>query len=156
MKSVILFFVLFLGLILFNVNYVYASELSLSNLCLEVCDKADPNSAQPKGYRSGCYILKGNVENTGVRVIDDVDVFAFIYDASDEEILPNRPRIGSLKNVIPGKNNFAVRVAVPSFAKPPFIIKKAKALKAVPVPTVTNNDFDDDTLPLERSIGDIL
>jgi len=149
--AIICFAILSLNLI--SVSTAHAVELSLSDLSLVGCDEADPESAQPERYRSGCYILNGQISNTGENTIENVDVFAFIYDASDEEVLPNRPRIGSLSDVPPGESAFVVRVPVPSFAAPPFSIRKAKARKAVPVPTLPSNSEDDDLLPLERSIN---
>ena len=127
-------------------------DLELSQLDLVKCDTADPASKQPKGYRSGCYILDGEIKSTAKSLIKDVDVFAFIYDASGEEVLPNRPRIGSINNVPVGTSQFSVRVPIPSFAVPPFMIKKAKAKVAIPVPTISKDSSDEDILPLERSI----
>ena len=117
------------------------------------CDTADPASKQPKGYRSGCYILDGQIRSDAQSVIKDVDVFAFIYDASGEEVLPNRPRIGSINNVPVGTSQFSVRVPIPNFAVPPFTIKKAKARVAIPVPTISQDPSDEDILPLERDIN---
>ena len=131
---------------------VESLDLELSQLDLVKCDTADPASKQPKGYRSGCYILDGEIKSTAKSLIKDVDVFAFIYDASGEEVLPNRPRIGSINNVPVGTSQFSVRVPIPSFAVPPFTIKRAKAKVAIPVPTISKDSSDEDILPLERSI----
>tara|TARA_B100001057_G_scaffold463112_1_gene516746 strand:+ start:333 stop:806 length:474 start_codon:yes stop_codon:yes gene_type:complete len=130
-----------------------AIELKLTQLELAKCDTADPASKQPKGYRSGCYILNGEINSNAKSTIKDVDVFAFIYDASEEEVLPNRPRIGSINNVPVGTSSFSVRVPIPSFAIPPFSIKKAKAKVAVPVPTISKDSSEEDILPLERGIN---
>ena len=132
---------------------VEALELQLNQLNLSICDTADPASKQPKGYRSGCYILNGEISSDAKSTIKDVDVFAFIYDASDEEVLPNRPRIGSINNVPVGISRFSVRVPIPSFAIPPFAIKKPKAKVAIPVPTISRDSSEDDLLPLERGIN---
>ncbi len=131
---------------------VESLDLELSQLDLVKCDTADPASKQPKGYRSGCYILDGEIKSNAKSLIKDVDVFAFIYDASGEEVLPNRPRIGSIINVPVGTSQFSVRVPIPSFAVPPFTIKKAKAKVAIPVPTISKDSSYEDILPLERSI----
>tara|TARA_B100001063_G_scaffold245538_1_gene281510 strand:+ start:1460 stop:1969 length:510 start_codon:yes stop_codon:yes gene_type:complete len=146
-----IFLVLFLSFSLL-VPSVEALNLELSQLNLVKCDTADPASKQPKGYRSGCYILDGEIKSTAKSLIKDVDVFAFIYDASGEEVLPNRPRIGSINNVPIGTSQFSVRVPIPSFAVPPFTIKKAKAKIAIPVPTISKDSSEEDILPLERSI----
>ena len=151
-KFIAIFFILLLSFAL--VPYVEAVELKLSQLDLVKCDTADPASKQPKGYRSGCYVLDGEISSNAKSTIKDVDVFAFIYDASDEEVLPNRPRIGSINNVPVGVSKFSVRVPIPSFAIPPFTIKKAKAKVAVPVPTISRDSSEEDILPLEREIND--
>jgi len=130
-----------------------AAELKLSGLDLINCETADPVSKQPKGYRSGCYILNGEISSDAKNTIKDVDVFAFIYDASGEEVLPNRPRIGSINNVPAGVSRFSIRVPIPSFAIPPFVIKNPKAKVAIPVPTISRDPSDDDLLPLEKGIG---
>ena len=145
-------FLVFLLTVLAAVPSVQALDLELSQLELVKCETADPASKQPKGYRSGCYILDGQIKSTAKSLIKDVDVFAFIYDASDEEVLPNRPRIGSINNVPVGTSQFSVRVPIPSFAVPPFTIKKAKAKVAIPVPTISKDTSDEDILPLERGI----
>jgi len=146
--------ILFIFCLFFSVAVppVESLDLELSQLDLVKCDTADPASKQPKGYRSGCYILDGQIKSTAKSLIKDVDVFAFIYDASGEEVLPNRPRIGSINNVPVGTSQFSVRVPIPSFAVPPFTIKKAKAKVAIPVPTISKDSSDEDILPLERSI----
>ena len=147
-----MFLVLFLSFSLL-VPCVEALDLELTQLDLVKCDTADPASKQPKGYRSGCYILEGEIKSTAKNLIKDVDVFAFIYDASGEEVLPNRPRIGSINNVPIGTSQFSVRVPIPSFAVPPFTIKKAKAKVAIPVPTISKDSSEEDILPLERGIA---
>jgi len=147
-----MFLVLFLSFLLL-VPPVEALDLELTQLDLVKCDTADPASKQPKGYRSGCYILEGEIKSTAKNLIKDVDVFAFIYDASGEEVLPNRPRIGSINNVPIGTSQFSVRVPIPSFAVPPFTIKKAKAKVAIPVPTISKDSSEEDILPLERGIA---
>ena len=151
-KNKLLALVLLLLLSFSLIPSAEALELQLNQLNLAICDTADPASKQPKGYRSGCYILAGEITNTAKSAIKDVDVFAFIYDASGEEVLPNRPRIGSINNVPVGVSQFSVRVPIPSFAIPPFTIKKAKAKVAIPVPTISKDPSEEDILPLERGI----
>ena len=71
--AIICFAILCLNLI--SVSTVHAVELSLSDLNLVGCDEADPESAQPERYRSGCYILNGQISNNGENTIENVDVF---------------------------------------------------------------------------------
>ena len=145
--------ILFISFLSIFPRDLFAAELKLSSLDLVDCETADPASKQPKGYRSGCYILNGEISSDAKNTVKDVDVFAFIYDASDEEVLPNRPRIGSINNVPAGVSRFSVRVPIPSFAIPPFTIKNPKAKVAIPVPTVSSDSSDDELLPLERGIN---
>ena len=140
-------------LFIFPCDLSDAAELKLNGLDLVDCETADPASKQPRGYRSGCYILNGEISSDAKSTIKDVDVFAFIYDSSDEEVLPNRPRIGSISNVPVGLSRFSIRVPIPSFAIPPFVIKNPKAKVAMPVPTISRDSSDNDLLPLERGIN---
>ena len=146
-------FLLMFAVVFLSAPKSHALNLNLSDLNLVACEQADPASKQPEGYRSGCYVLDGQINNSGKYLVKDVDVFAFIYDASGEAVLPNRPRIGSIKDVPPGESAFSVRVPIPSFADPPFTISKPKAKKAIPVPTPSKLDSEDDLLPLERTLG---
>ena len=151
-KNFLTFALLISFLVIFP-SSLAAADLKLNGLGLVSCETADPASKQPKGYRSGCYILNGQISSDVKGTIKDVDVFAFIYDASDEEVLPNRPRIGSIKNVPSGVSRFSIRVSIPSFAIPPFAIKNPKAKVAMPVPTVSRDSSEEDLLPLERGIN---
>ena len=140
--------------LLMGVHPVDAAELNLSHLSLEPCSVEDPGNqpdfARPMG--ATCYVLSGDVENPGRKAVVDTDVFARILDASGEPILPNRTRIGSIGDVGPGAQSFALRLSVPAGTPGPFEIRnpRARGFKA-PVRNLTSVD-DDDLLPLEQAI----
>ena len=92
------------------------------------------------------------MKNPGRKPVVDTDVFARILDASGEPILPNRTRVGSIGDVIPGVQTFALRLSVPAGTPGPFEIRnpRARGFKA-PVRNLTSVD-DDDLLPLEQAI----
>ncbi|MBR75893.1 MAG: hypothetical protein CL863_06095 [Cyanobium sp. RS427] len=131
-----------------------AAELKLDHLMLEPCSVTDPGNqpdfARPMG--ATCYVLSGEVENPGRKVVVDTDVFARIMDASGEPILPNRTRVGSIGDVDPGVQAFALRLSVPAGTPGPFEIRnpRARGFKA-PVRNLAGLD-DDDLLPLEQAI----
>ncbi len=141
-------------ILLMGVHPVDAAELNLSHLSLEPCSVEDPGNqpdfARPMG--ATCYVLSGDVENPGRKAVVDTDVFARILDASGEPILPNRTRIGSIGDVGPGVQSFALRLSVPAGTPGPFEIRnpRARGFKA-PVRNLTSVD-DDDLLPLEQAI----
>ena len=136
-----------------------AAELQLSHVTLEPCSAADPGN-QPDFRRpmgASCYVLSGDVENPGSRAIVDTDVYARILDASGEPVLQNRTRVGSIGDVEPGSQSFALRISVPAGTPGPFDVRnpQARGFNA-PVRTrasIDDEDVDlDDLLPLERAI----
>jgi hypothetical protein len=102
---------------------------------------------------ASCYVLRGEVENQGRKPIIDTDVYARILDASGEPVLQNRTRVGSIGDVAPGSQPFALRLTVPAGTPGPFVVKNAKARGfSAPVRTRAADD-EDDLLPLERQVA---
>ena len=137
----------------------HAAELKLSGVALEPCSVEDPGN-QPDFRRpmgASCYVLSGNVDNPGSRAIVDTDVYARILDASGEPVLQNRTRVGSIGDVQPGSQTFALRISVPAGTPGPFEVRnpRARGFNA-PVRTRASIDDDaidlDDLLPLEQAI----
>ena len=145
---------LLLLVLLIGAHPAEAAELKLDHLTLEPCSVEDPGNqpdfARPMG--ASCYVLSGEVENVGRTVVVDTDVFARIMDASGEPILPNRTRVGSIGDIDPGVQSFALRLSVPAGTPGPFEIRnpRARGFKA-PVRNLASLD-DGDLLPLEQSI----
>ena len=135
----------------------WAAELNLSNVQLEACSADDPGNqpdfARPMG--ASCYVLSGDVINPGRRPLVDTDVYARILDASDEPVLQNRTRVGSIGVVEPGQHPFALRLSIPAGTPGPFVVKNARARGFnSPVRNTAPVELDeDDLLPLERGIS---
>lgn len=139
---------------LIGVHPAGAAELKLDHLTLEPCSVEDPGNqpdfARPMG--ATCYVLSGEVENPGRNAVVDTDVFARIMDSSGEPILPNRTRVGSIGDIGPGVQAFALRLSVPAGTPGPFEIRNpsARGFKT-PVRNLASVE-DDDLLPLEQAI----
>ncbi|ABB26029.1 MAG: hypothetical protein ACJ0GX_08405 [Parasynechococcus sp.] len=131
-----------------------AAELQLTGVHLDTCNEQEggqPDFKRPMG--ASCYVLRGDVENPGRKAIIDTDVFARILDASGEPVLQNRTRVGSIGDVEPGSQPFALRLTVPAGTPGPFVVKNAKARGfSAPVRTRVADD-EDDLLPLERQVA---
>ena len=145
---------LLLLVLLICVHPAGAAELNLTNLTLEPCSVVDPGNqpdfARPMG--ATCYVLRGEVENPGRKPVVDTDMFARILDASGEPILPNRTRVGSIGDVVPGVQTFGLRLAVPAGTPGPFEIRNPRARGFMaPVRNLTSVD-DGELLPLEQAI----
>jgi len=152
-------------LIALPVETAGAADLRLVSVQLAPCDQADPGAqpgpnADPR--RSGvtrtagasCYVLTGQVTNTGRRSVFDTDVYARILDASGEPVLQNRTRVGSIGDVEPGTHPFALRLAVPSGTPGPFEVSNARA-RGFGAPVRSRASDDDELLPLERDVLDV-
>ena len=134
---------------------VHAAELKLTSVRLDPCGQDDagsqPDFQRPMG--ATCFVLSGDVNNPGRFPVVDTDVYARILDASEEPVLPNRTRVGSIGDVEPGTHAFALRLPIPAGTPGPFVVKNPKARGfSSPVRTRVDDD-DDDLLPLERSVS---
>ncbi len=151
MKAVLTTLLLVFSLVL--CDQALAANLSLDQLSIDACRPSDPG-AQPSFARpvgSSCYVLSGEVTNSGKSAVIDSDVFAQILDPSGEPVLPNRARVGSIGDVQPGKSFFAVRLAIPLGTPGPLQVKGAKA-KGFNAPVRTRAGEEDELLPLEQAI----
>jgi hypothetical protein len=132
----------------------WAAELQVSEVRLEPCPASDagaqPLQARPSG--AACYALRGVVINPGRRTVVDTDLFALVLDASDEPVLPNRSRLGSIGDVPPGSSTFALRLAIPAGTPGPFQVRLVKA-RGFTAPVRTRPGGDDELLPLEQALA---
>ena len=131
-----------------------ALDLALSDVVLQPCGTDDPGSqpdfARPMG--ASCYVLTGEVTNPGRRTVVDTDVYARILDVSGEPVLQNRTRVGSIGDIDPGTQPFALRLAIPAGTPGPFDVRNVKA-RGFTAPVRTRALDDDDLLPLEQGIS---
>jgi len=131
-----------------------AAELQVSGVSLEPCPSADAGS-QPELRRptgASCYALRGEVTNRGRQSVVDTDVFALILDSSDEPVLPNRSRVGSIGDVPPGSSSFALRLAIPAGTPGPFQVRNVRA-RGFSAPVRSRAAEGDELLPLERAVA---
>ena len=141
---------------------VQAAELRMSDVALAPCDSNDPgaqpgqaqantrnNITSPEG--ASCYVLSGTVENPSKRAVVDTDVYARILDRSGEPVLQNRTRVGSIGDVEPGSQSFALRLAVPKGTPGPFYVKNPRA-RGFNAPVRSRANDDDELLPLEQNV----
>ena len=141
---------------------VLAAELRLSDIALTACDANDPGAqpgqalentrnsiTSPEG--ASCYVLSGTVENPSKRAVVDTDVYARILDRSGEPVLQNRTRVGSIGDVEPGSQAFALRLAVPKGTPGPFDVKNPRA-RGFNAPVRSRANDDDELLPLEQNV----
>ena len=129
-----------------------AAELQLTGVRLDTCNEAEggqPDFKRPMG--ATCYVLRGEVENPGRKPIIDTDVYARILDASGEPVLQNRTRVGSIGDVEPGSQTFALRLAVPKGTPGPFDVKNPRA-RGFNAPVRSRANDDDELLPLEQNV----
>ncbi|MDA0257241.1 MAG: hypothetical protein O2972_00935 [Cyanobacteria bacterium] len=144
-----------LSVLFLPIGPVHAAELKLTSVRLDPCGQDDagaqPDFERPMG--ASCFVLSGDVNNPGRFPVVDTDVYARILDASEEPVLPNRTRVGSIGDVEPGTHAFALRLPIPAGTPGPFVVKNPKARGfSSPVRTRVDDD-DDDLLPLERSVS---
>ena len=76
---------------------------------------------------ASCFLVVGKAENKSGKDVYDVDVFGRIYDADNNNVLPNRGRVGLIDRVIPGTSDFEMRITVPENLSLPLQLKKFKA-----------------------------
>ena len=141
---------------------VLAAELRLSEVEIAPCDASDPgaqpgqalgntrnNITSPEG--ASCYVLSGTVENPNRRAVVDTDVYARILDRSGEPVLQNRTRVGSIGDIEPGLQSFALRLAVPKGTPGPFDVKNPRA-RGFNAPVRSRATDDEELLPLEQNV----
>jgi hypothetical protein len=74
-----------------------------------------------------CFLIVGQAENKSGKTVYDADVYGRIYDADNNNVLPNRGRVGTLERIEPGTSDFQVRIAVAADITTPLQLKKFKA-----------------------------
>ena len=77
--------------------------------------------------RVSCYLIEGTVHNPTDRVLYNADIFGRIYDASDNDVWPERTRLGAIEEVPPGDSVFTLRISVPASNPLPLHFEQFKA-----------------------------
>jgi hypothetical protein len=106
------------------------TPISLSGLSYKDCSAEVAAGAVTSGgvtQGASCFLIVGKAENKSGKDVYDVDVFGRIYDADNNNVLPNRGRVGLIDRVSPGISDFEMRITVPENLSLPLQLKKFKA-----------------------------
>jgi hypothetical protein len=106
------------------------TPIPLSEVSYKDCSEEMAQGAVTSGgvtQDAACFLIIGKAENKSGKTVFDADVYGRIYDADNNNVLPNRGRVGLIEQVPPGINNFEMRITVPSSARQPLQLKKFKA-----------------------------
>jgi hypothetical protein len=106
------------------------TPIPLSNVSYKDCSEEMAKGAVTSGgvtQGAACFLIIGKAENKSGKTVYDADVFGRIYDADNNNVLPNRGRVGLIEQVPPGINDFEMRITVPSSSRQPLQLKKFKA-----------------------------
>jgi hypothetical protein len=106
------------------------TPIPLSNVSYKDCSEEMAKGAVTSGgvtQDAACFLIIGKAENKSGKTVFDADVYGRIYDADNNNVLPNRGRVGLIEQVPPGINDFEMRITVPSSARQPLQLKKFKA-----------------------------
>jgi hypothetical protein len=106
------------------------TPITLSNLSYKDCSAEMAKGAVTSGgvtQDAACFLIVGKAENKSGKTVYDADVYGRIYDADNNNILPNRGRVGLIEQVPPGINDFEMRITAPANLSTPLQLKKFKA-----------------------------
>ncbi len=106
------------------------TPISLKDLSYKDCPSDVAAGAVTSGgvtQEASCFLIVGKAENKSGKDVYDVDVFGRIYDADNNNVLPNRGRVGLIDRVVPGTSDFEMRITVPENLSLPLQLKKFKA-----------------------------
>lgn len=79
------------------------------------------------GTAANCYIVTGTAINKSPKTVYDADIHGRIYDANNNDVLPNRTRLGSIEKVPAGESKFELQISVPTNLATPLKFKQFKA-----------------------------
>jgi len=84
----------------------WAADLQVTLISLEPCPAGDAaaQSDLRRPIGASCWALRATVDNPGRQAVVDTDMFGRVVDASGEPVLPNRTRLGSIGDVVPGRS----------------------------------------------------
>jgi hypothetical protein len=115
---------------LFSPAALAVTPITLSKVDYKDCPPEVAQGAVTSGgvtQGAACFLIVGKAENKSGKTVYDADVYGRIYDADNNNVLPNRGRVGLIEQVPPGINDFEMRITVPESARQPLQLKKFKA-----------------------------
>jgi hypothetical protein len=106
------------------------TQIKLSHVTYKDCSAEQSQGAVTSNGSSlpaDCYLIIGQALNTTSRTVYDADVYGRIYDATNNPILENRSRVGSISEIPPGTSDFSLRISVPANQPTPLKLEQFKA-----------------------------
>ena len=106
------------------------TEIQLFDISYQDCSEEVGRGAvtsDGSGRAANCFIVTGKAKNTSGKTVYDADIFGRIYDANNNNVLPNRTRLGNIEEVPPGVSDFNIRISVPQTLPTPLKLKNFKA-----------------------------
>lgn len=76
---------------------------------------------------ANCFIVTGKAENKSGKTVVNADIFGHIYDANDNDVMPNRNRVGSIEEIPPGTSEFQFQISVAANQPLPLKFEQFKA-----------------------------
>lgn len=134
---------------------VWASDLTVTLISLEPCPAADAAAQRDlrRPIGASCWALRASVDNPGRQPVVDTDMFGRVVDASGEPVLPNRTRLGSIGDVLPGRSEVALRLSVPAGTVGPLQVGQLRA-RGFRAPVRARVNADEEKLPLEEALSE--
>ncbi len=105
------------------------TPIELSDLSYEDCPPSLGDGAVVSGsmQSANCFIVTGKAENRSGKPLVNADIFGRIYDANNNNVMPNRTRLGAIDEVPPGVSEFELQIMVPANQPLPLQLKQFKA-----------------------------
>ena len=106
------------------------TQIKLSNLSYHECPAemgAGTVSSGGTSRAANCFIVTGKAENSTNKPVVNADIFGRIYDATNDSVMQNRTRLGSIEEVPPGISDFELRITVAANQPTPLKLEQFKA-----------------------------
>lgn len=106
------------------------TQIKLSDMAYHDCPAKFSQglvTSDGSGRAANCFMVTGKANNPSNKMVYDADVYGRIFDANENNVMPNRTRVGKIDQVPPGKSNFELRISVPATTKLPLNFKQFKA-----------------------------
>ncbi|WP_310428674.1 hypothetical protein, partial [Chamaesiphon sp. VAR_48_metabat_135_sub] len=87
---------------IFAPNALAITPITLSNVDYKDCSAEVAKGAVTSGgvtQDAACFLIIGKAENKSGKTVFDADVYGRIYDADNNNVLPNRGRVGLIEQV---------------------------------------------------------
>jgi hypothetical protein len=105
------------------------TPIKLSNLSYQPCsaEMAQGTVTTRNSQPAKCFIVTAMAQNDTGKSVFDADVFGRIYDANGDTVFENRGRLGTVREIPPGRSPIEVRITVDASQPEPLALKQFKA-----------------------------